>query len=51
MKAKYTKKQILESIKYWKRQLKTMNESNQEDENFEKISAYYTKKHVQDISS
>ena len=27
MKAKYTKRQILESIKYWQRQLKTMNES------------------------
>lgn len=27
MKKKYTKKQILESIKYWKKQLKTINEN------------------------
>jgi len=28
-----------------------MNESDQDDENFEKRSAYYAKKHAQDISS
>ena len=28
MKKKYTKKQIQEAIDYWKKQLKTMNESS-----------------------
>lgn len=28
MKAKYTKQQIIESIKYWKKQLKTLDEMN-----------------------
>lgn len=31
MKKKYTKKQIMESIKYWQKQLKRMNESIDED--------------------
>jgi hypothetical protein len=28
MKKKYTKKQIQEAISYWKKQLKSLNESN-----------------------
>lgn len=31
MKTKYTKKQIEESIKYWKKQLKMMNEANADE--------------------
>ena len=38
MKKKYTKKQIMESIKYWQKQLKLMNESSDASETWIKAS-------------